>query len=80
VRAVIVDKVDGIVPLRRLLFNIKEESREKPNISEGIVPERSFEAKLIVTTSLAAEQVRPVQTGEEHLLATLTQFQAGIFV
>jgi hypothetical protein len=79
VRAVIVDKVDGIVPLRRLLFNIKEESREKPKISEGIVPERPLEPKLIATTSLA-EHVRPVQTGEEHLLATLTQFQAGIFV
>jgi hypothetical protein len=41
-------------------------------------PVKLFEFNESEITSPAPEQVSPVHTGDEHLLATLEQFQAGI--
>jgi hypothetical protein len=72
-------RAEGMAPESWLLFNDKYVSSDIPQISEGKKPVKDFEPKFRAITSPAPEQVRPGHTGEEHLLATLAQLQAGIW-
>jgi hypothetical protein len=77
-RAVRVARVEGISPESWLVEKDKEVIFDKPPISEGREPVKDFEDNESETTSPDTEQVKPGHTGEEHLLATLAQLQAGI--
>ena len=68
---------EGIVPDSRLVFASNIDSSANPQISDGMVPERLFEAREIEVTFLADEHERPLHTGDEHLFATFAQLQEG---
>jgi hypothetical protein len=67
-----------MAPESWLTANDKYVSWDIPQISEGSEPVKLLEPKFRAITSPDTEQVTPVHTGEEHLLATLAQVQAGI--
>jgi hypothetical protein len=73
-----VDRVEGMAPESWLADKEKDVIFDKPPISEGREPVKDFEDNESEITSPDTEQVRPGHTGEEHLLATLAQLQAGI--
>jgi hypothetical protein len=54
----------------------RDKSFTNPEISEGIVPDKPIEGREIAVTTVE-EQVRPLQTVGEHLLATLAQIHEG---
>jgi hypothetical protein len=71
-------RAEGMAPESWLLLNERDVSWDIPQISEGTEPVKDFQPKFRAITSPDTEQVRPVHTGDEHLLATLAQLQAGI--
>jgi hypothetical protein len=77
-RPVRVARVEGIVPASWLVVKDKYVIFDKPPISEGREPVKDFDGNESEITSPDTEQVRPGHTGEEHLLTTLAQLQAGI--
>jgi hypothetical protein len=72
-----VERIEGMVPASWFVDKDKYVIFDKPPISEGREPVMDFEGNESEITSPDIEQVRPDHTGEEHLLATLVQFQAG---
>jgi hypothetical protein len=75
-RSVRDERVKGREPAKRLVEREKKVIFDSPPISEGREPVKDFETKESEITSPAPEQVRPVHTGDVHLLATLAQFQS----
>jgi hypothetical protein len=59
-----------------LEYRSRDKSSTNPEISEGTVPDKPIEGREIAVTTVE-EQVRPLQTVGEHLLATFAQIHEG---